>query len=56
MDVSRPLFSETVSFTCPGPMRSALREAAAKQVTHLSEFIRRACLKERGPRFRLWAA
>ena len=46
MDVNRPVFSETLSFTVPAPMRSALREAAAKQVTCLSAFIRQALLKE----------
>ena len=47
MDANRPNFSETtVSFACPGPLRLALREAAARQVTCVSEFVRRAVIKE----------
>ena len=46
MDMGRPIFTETLSFTCPKPMRSALQEAARDQCTHISEIIRRGILKE----------
>ncbi len=47
METNRLTFSDTtVSFACPAPLRLALREAATRQVTCVSEFVRRACVKE----------